>query len=154
VSYYFDNPDHVLALQVELVRWIGTPFLEGAGRRAKEGVCADCVSFCEAVLVNLGAINPIEWPRYVMGGGKAMLTLLLSRIKQIPELEQVSTDAVLLPGDLMVYSGATGIHHVAIYAGSQTLWHCALRYNVTTNNVNDPKYRGALIALFRAKAKS
>ena len=89
---FFNSPERIAALIQEIGEWHGTKFWAGAGRKAKKGVGADCVSFVEKVLVNIGAIKPIEWPPYViMGAGTSMLDLMLSTLETLPEFRRIWT---------------------------------------------------------------
>jgi cell wall-associated NlpC family hydrolase len=148
MSSFFATQESQAALAAELKSWIGTPFQRGAGPNARKGVCCDCISFVSGVLVNLGAISPVQWPPYVTkGGGKPMLDLLLFHMEQIPQFERVSTAE---PGAVLVSSTGKALHHASIFVGNKTVWHAFQDpYNVCTGNVDDPLIRDHLVAIFR-----
>jgi cell wall-associated NlpC family hydrolase len=157
MTWYFDNPQRQAALLAELESWRGTRFWEQTSGRARKGVCADCVSFCERVYVALGAMEPIRWPRYVTHhGGAAMLTLVLESVAKIPRLAVIWTPEtgielanVLMPGDLVVASSGRALHHMAIYSGGNTLWHCVAGEGVCQGNIHDPIIRKHTRAVYR-----
>jgi hypothetical protein len=165
MSFAFFIAEHTqLSLSVELQGWIGTRFSRECGARAKKGICADCVSFVERVLVNVGAIQPIDWPQYVnVGGGEAMREKLLQVLQDIPNMQAIWHPLTgdrpdLLPGDVFVRSvkskkpGVLDSHHMGIYGGDKALWHCIVRLGVTTVNVNDTFAIQELQGIYRVYA--
>ncbi len=155
MNWFFDNPQRQAALQAELKSWRGTRFWEHATGRARKGVCADCVSFCERVYVALGAMEPIQWPHYVTHhGGAAMFDLVLESLAKIPRLAVVWTpsgdgEPALVVGDLIVASSGKALHHLAIYSGGNTLWHCVAGEGVSQGNIHDPIIRKHVRAVYR-----
>lgn len=152
-GYFFDQSDNVSKLLNELETWRGTPFLKGSRQRAKKGAAANCVSFVEAVLVNVGAIKPILWPPYVVvGGGEDMKELMLQTLRDIPEMEELPAPLAdeMKPGDLIVSSGKEG-NHLCILTVPPTVWHCITQYNVTEGNMFDPLIWDNRIAIFRVR---
>ena len=154
-AYFFDSAARQNALKAELLGWRDTRFKRGAGRAAKKGICADCVSFVEAVLVAVKAIQPIAWPKYVVSSaGPQMKALILAQLALIPELDQIPiTPAAKFPplrtGDVMLCLSERGMPHLAIYAGDNNLWHCTERMGVAPVNVH-PALKFVL-ALYRVK---
>jgi hypothetical protein len=150
---FFAYPYKHRALREELESWKGTRFWPACGSRAKKGVGADCVSFAERVLVNLGAIQPIKWPPYVIaGGGLKMFDTLVDAIATVPNIQRVWISGelpLLLPGDIFLRSVGDDYHHLAIYAGDKTLWHCRPKRGVCTANVDDTHARKDLKAIYR-----
>ena len=145
---FFQDPAKAAELRRELESWRGTPFQRRAAGHARRGASCDCVSFISAVLVNLGAIQPIAWPRYVVrGGGPGMLKLLISTIAAIPSMRLAPPP--IQPGDLLICSSGAALHHMAIYAGGQDVWHAVEDYGVTMANVNDSMFARHLVAAFR-----
>ena len=136
---------------LELKSWVGTRFVDRAAPAIK-GVRCDCVSFVERVLVNLKAIDPIKWPHYVTrNGGEPMKDLLLTTLDQIPKLTRVISGPEAI-GDLLVYSSGKAMHHLAIFAGDNTIWHALSDAGgVCTGNIKDPVLADRLIAVYRAK---
>jgi hypothetical protein len=143
---YFARAENSLALSAELLSWKDTRFWPRSGGRARKGVGADCVSFVEAVLVNVGAITPVKWPVYVIrGGGIDMRNLAINVLDSISEMGKIwwletQTDwqkVSLLAGDVLVRSVKNDSHHMAIYAGDKTLWHAQPAFGVTTGSVGD-----------------
>ncbi|HMP83060.1 MAG TPA: hypothetical protein PKA41_10205 [Verrucomicrobiota bacterium] len=130
-QHFFTTQDRIERLQSEVQRWIGTPFFESCGRRAKPGVAADCVSWIAAVLQRIGAIGHVPWPRsYVSrGGGAHMLLVMVSVLDNIERLGLVWTRDTghqlppLIPGDLLVYSTGTRLHHLAILVDAKVTAH-------------------------------
>lgn len=143
---YFAETSRREDLRKELLRWQGTRFWPKSGGRARAQVGADCVSFVEAVLVNVGAITPVKWPRYVVtNGGPEMRDVMLQVLDSIPEMgriwwKETATDwrqVELMPGDVLVRSIKDNAHHMAIYYGDKTLWHSLARYGVCQASVAD-----------------
>lgn len=149
--HFFSTRPRVAALIRELESWRGTRFFRRAAPAIK-GVRADCVSFAEAVMVNLGAIKPIDWPAYVTHyGGEPMLALLLKTLDAIPQLKQLAPSTLAIPGDLLACSAGKNLHHLAIYAGMNTLWHAMEKEGgISTANIHDPLFRKHLVAIYRA----
>lgn len=117
---YFDSPERRRDLRDEAARWLGTPFMAGCGQRARAGVCADCL-FVAPVLQRCRAIGAVDWPRRYVSrlGGSAMLDLLLGIMDRIDGLVLVwdlgmAGKPQLLPGDLVVISKGTRLHHLVL----------------------------------------
>lgn len=161
MNWYFDTETKQKALLAELESWRGTRFWEQTAGRAKKGVAADCVSFCERVYVALGAMDPFQWPRYVTHhGGPAMFELVVASVAKVPGLTVVWTPAamvqasgILMPGDLVVASSGKALHHLAIYAGDNTLWHCVAGEGVSQGNIHDPIIRNHTKVVLRFQAR-
>lgn len=128
----FFSETQIARLQHEVSGWIGTPFVPGCGGSAAKGVRADC-TWVAAPLQRLGAIGPVDWPqRYVVhGGGPAMLAVLLDVLDRIPGLLRIwlkgfsaVTALNLLPGDVIVASTGTRLHHLSLCLGENVLAHC------------------------------
>jgi hypothetical protein len=158
---FFLSNDRQAQLFEEIDGWRETRFWRGAGRKAKKGVGADCVSFVEKVLVNLGAIKPIEWPDYVVyGGGEAMLSLLVKHLDSIPEFTKVwKPDDVADPaeitivGDIWLRSvrvaeSETDYHHLSIFVGGNTVVHMRER-GLSRANTRDRFAVKQLQAIYR-----
>lgn len=153
---YFQNGEAQSRLLAELESWKGTRFWPRAGSRAKRGVGADCVSFVERVLVSCGAIAPIAWPKYVISnGGLEMFDLLVETLAGIRNLEIIwrwhnAGRPELIAGDFFLVSYGPNQHHLAMYAGDQTLWHCTHELRgVGTGNINDPLVKEHTKAIYR-----
>lgn len=152
---YFQGREQLLL--AELREWKGTRFWARAGARAEKGIGADCVSFVERVLVNTGAIQPIRWPEYVIsGGGERMRELVFQVMNVIPEMQTVwksegefELRSRVMPGDILFRSIRNDHHHLAIYAGNNTLWHCVRRGGVGTANLHDAFAIQDLQAIYR-----
>jgi hypothetical protein len=140
-------------LRLELQGWKGTKFCRGIGARAKRGVASDCVSFVEGVLVNLGAITSIEWPRYVVyGGGPEMFDLLVRTIEAVPNIKPIWKTGPLphlLPGDIFVRSIGGDYHHLALFAGKKALWHMREGRGLRIANLHDPRVTEDLKGIYR-----
>lgn len=158
-TWFFDSQARCNALRHELEGWRETPFSRSVGAEARKAIQCDCVSFVAAVLINLGAIKPFTWPRYVvMGGGRGMLETFVRTLASIPELERVHC---LIPGDplppvrvgdLLLISGGEALHHLAIYAGDKTVWHATEPdRGVATLNLHDPLIHRHLLAVYRVR---
>lgn len=153
--WFFERAENATKLRNELPTWRGTRFFPQAAPAVK-GVRADCVSFVEGVLVAVGAIKPIQWPAYVTrAGGVAMRQLMLSTIGTVPEFLRVHpTEVPLSPviGDVFVVSSGKALHHMAIFAGENTIWHATQDGGgVCTGNANDPSIVKHLIAVYRVR---
>lgn len=158
---FFLSNDRQQALFTEIDEWRGTRFWRAAGGRAKKGVGADCVSFVEKVLVNVGAIKPIDWPTYVVhDGGNAMLRLLNEKLDSIPEFtkvwkpEDVTDPAeITIVGDIWLRSveipeGETDYHHLSIFVGGNTVVHMRER-GLSRANTRDRFAVKKLQAIYR-----
>ena len=121
-AWAFGEMRRRVALMMAAREWIGTPFLEGCGARAKAGACADCVSLPAAVLRSVGAIGAVPWPkRYVsIGGGAAMLAVMVDVLANIPGLwrdwdrTKSANCPPLLAGDLLLCSAGDRLHHLIL----------------------------------------
>lgn len=158
---FFGTEERQRALLAELESWKGTRFWPRAGGRAKKGVGADCVSFVQNVLVNTGAIQAIGWPKYVISnGGWEMFDLLTETLAAIPTMEIVwrsfpdgehnAARPELIPGDVFLVSQGANRHHLGIFGGDQTLWHCTWELRgVGTGNIHDPLVKDHTKAIYR-----
>jgi cell wall-associated NlpC family hydrolase len=148
---WFESDARFAALETELLRWKGTPFVPNQGR---PGAGTDCVRFVEGVLRNLGAIRPVDFPPYVArGGGAASLGVMLTVLDGILNLERTWTWAenlgrpALMRGDLVVVKVGPASYHLAICAALPVLWHCFRR--VCAGNVHDTALEGNVQAVYR-----
>lgn len=158
---YFGSAERQLELLLEIESWEGTRFWRGAGEQAKKGVGADCVSFAEKVLINVGAIQPIKWPKYVIyGGGDDMADLMTKTLDSIPELVKVwepgtvvDPIAITVVGDVWFRSvdvrDQVDYHHLAIFTGDNTLVQMRER-GLARANVHDRYAIKRLQAIYRA----
>lgn len=150
------------ALIAEVNQWKGTPFRREAAGDARKGVGADCVSFVEQALVNVGAIRPINWPRYVcFGGGDAMLLLLLTTMRSLPGFVEIwkaqpgGPYPPLMAGDIFVRSiehpktKLVDYHHLALFMGDNTLIHMRQRKGLSKANIFDARALKKLQSIFR-----
>lgn len=154
VKWFFGTTVMQEALRTEIKTWRGTRFWEGTRGRATKGATADCVSFAYSVYLNLGAIDPIEWPDYVThGGGPGMLATLCETLDSINRLHRIWCNGdeftPLLPGDLLVVSNGKGRHHLAIYTGDHTAWHCIADGGVCPTNIENPAARDSIRRVYR-----
>jgi cell wall-associated NlpC family hydrolase len=166
MKWFFEQPGNVERLLEELKTWRGTPFIEYCGKR---GVGADCVRFVESVLVNLGAIPQVRWPRYVCrSGGPEMLQVFVDHMNAVPGLIPVwdsggltmlrfrhlddSERASIMIGDLLLCSNGKTGHHMAIMARPPTLWHSLIRRGVVEGNIADPIIDKHVFAIYRLRA--
>lgn len=155
---FFRVPERRALLALEISEWNTTRFWRGAAGRARKGVGADCVSFVEKVMVNVGAMKPIVWPHYVTwGGGDAMMELMINALNSVPEFQCVWKPGLsmpaLLPGDIIVRnyplkSGSSDYHHLAIFLGDNTLVHMRTR-GLNEANIKDRYAIRQLQAIYR-----
>jgi hypothetical protein len=151
-SWYFAEQKHRDAFQAELPKWIGTPYLDGCGPRAKIGAAADCVSFPAAVLRSLGAIGAVPWPRrYVsIGGGAVMLQIIEETMANIPGLRRdwdhatKQTCPPLILGDLLLCSAGDRMHHLVLCESAVRGAHCWDGRVRWCSPADHPKLRWAL----------
>lgn len=152
---FFDSDENWQRLVAEVKGWEGTPFFEAAGAWSKKGVAADCVSFVERAMANVGAISPVRWPeRYVtFGGGKEMLDKFLAIMDGIEELESVCYPIEdLKRGDLILCSSGLALHHLAIYMGDNVVVHCLNNgRGVQEGNVTDTVIAKNILRVYRAR---
>lgn len=161
MTSYFDNDDNFRRLLEELESWRGTPFVSGAGLK---GHGADCVRFVEGVLVNIGAIDPVPFPRYtVRGGGERMLDIFLGVMDAIPRMACIWKMSIFAAsneepkmdkpevrrGDVFLISTGRALHHLTIVATPPVLWHCLK--HVGEGNIFDSTVEQNLRAIYRVK---
>lgn len=150
---YYDEPEHFSRLLAELESWRGTPFVEC---RAVKGAGADCIQFIERTLQATGAIDAVQFPRYVTrGGGEPMLEIMLARMDAVPKLRRIWTRPEgkdrpeIKRGDVLVISTGKALHHAAIVAEPPTIWHNLT--GVAEGNLHDPLVTRHTWAIYRAK---
>lgn len=151
---FFQGAERQAALRREIGEWRGTRFWGGCGSRAKKGVGADCVSFAEKVLVNVGAIERIEWPRYaVAGGGPDSLKKILEAMGTVRNMGELWLQGLawpeLLPGDVFLRSFKDDYHHLAIFGGGKTLWHFWPKQGLREANICDRQATKHVQAIYR-----
>jgi hypothetical protein len=161
VTPFFSTIEKQHALLDELESWRGTPFNRSGSVGAQKGYRSNCVTFVEAVLWKLGAILKITWPPYIVsGGGAPMLDLLLAQMVSAQLIcvwsrdRQVmfQSDKILI-GDVILVSTGTKLHHLAIYAGDNTVWHSLEKgHGVCTGNLFDPLIKRHCHSIWRAYA--
>jgi hypothetical protein len=155
ITPYFSTPERQAALRDEVEPWLGTPYLDSCGAKAKPGVCADC-TWIAAPLQRLGAIGAVPWPkRYVArGGGAKMLDILLRVLDGTEHLQCVwsrfsgKKPPALLPGDVLVYSAGSRLHHLCLFIGQNTTVHSWFGL-IQLGNAADQRER-LLRAVYRA----
>lgn len=144
-AFYFGRPDRVQALRGELLRWRGTPFLQGD---STPGQGADCLRFVIGVLDGCGV--PVEQlgelPRFSLREGRhteqtRLVVWLLEDERAQAHLKHVDRDDPPEPGDIMAVKprGSLGANHLAIAAGPRALWHCDLVSGVGTIHPHQAK---------------
>ncbi len=151
---YFASDSRQFCLTIEVEQWRGTLFMRSSGGRARKGVASDCVAFVERVLVNVGAIKPIKWPRYVtFGGGETMGALLRSTIEAIPNVRTVwevgQPQIEMMPGDILYRSVESDYHHLAIFLGDNAIAHMLAKRGMAFGNIQDPIINKNLKAIYR-----
>jgi hypothetical protein len=156
VTPFFEPLEKQHALLDELESWRGTPFNRSGSAGAQKGYRSNCVTFVEAVLSKLGAIKPIEWPKYVVSGGGAPMLAVMIRSLHDVGLLQVSSGNLIAPvlcGDVILVSTGTKLHHLAIYGQDSTVWHSLEKgKGVCTGNVFDPLIKRHCHSIWRAYA--
>jgi hypothetical protein len=150
MNWYFDSEDNRARLSEELNAWRGAIFRP---HECKKGVATDCVQFVHAVLVDMGAITRIEWPRYVtVRGGVSMWQLLIEHLDKVPELIHQPKEAEPMDGDVVAVSAGENGHHVGIVCDYPVIWHCLHGQGVCQGNINDAIGRNLTIEVYRARA--
>lgn len=132
MNEYFDNSENFARLQAELKRWEGTPFMRGEASCGRGG---DCVNTIEQILVNAGAMAPIEFPPYtIRGGGAPMLETFIQHIEKVPGMtliwRRAQAEALPAPrrGRLLLGSTGQALHHLAIIGEPPVVWHNLHRF--------------------------
>jgi cell wall-associated NlpC family hydrolase len=169
LEIYFKSAERIARFQREAASWLGTPFRDGIGPRAKRGTACDCVSYVAAVLQACGAIGPVPWPKcYVsMTGGPEMLDILIGTLSGVPRLARIEDSGWkmddgkihfqssilnplrIAPGDILVGSTGRSRHHIALYVGDNRLLHC-WSGEVREGNIKDPALIKHLHSVWRA----
>lgn len=157
-QWFFDSVLKRARLWTELAEWRGTKFCE---HQCVKGVAADCVRFAVAVLVNVGATRDPVWPDYICAaGGKPMGDRLHAGLLSLHNGVLIYNrhapcvsflEFPLMPGDLLECSENDRGHHLAIFAGDKTIWHCRYRAGVTQQSGSDPATMRGLRAIVRFK---
>jgi cell wall-associated NlpC family hydrolase len=155
---FFNTPDSKARLTAAVAQWKGTPFREGIGQKARPGIGADCASFADRIMANLGAITPAKWPeRYATyGGGRQMLGSILEVLNVIPELKIIwrkgdhpKVENQVKVGDVILCSTGYSLHHLAIYMGGNVIVHCLMRGGVQEGNLFDPIVYRNILTVYR-----
>lgn len=150
---YYDDELKFRSLKRSLESWRGTKYSHSGV--CIKGIGSDCVRFVEAVAVETGAIQPINWPKYVTkNGGPAMLDLLLSTLDNIPRMERIwkaGDGPIPHPkrGWILVISSGRAIHHLSIVGNPPQVWHCL--DGVAEANYFDSSIRHHLFAIYEIK---
>lgn len=155
---YFSTPSRIAALKAEADSWLGTPFIDGIGRRAKKGTASDCGSWIAATLQAVGAIGAVPWPRAYVSqtGGPEMLETLINTLSAVPRLrclylasEDPEAGIPLIPGDLLVGSTGKAHHHMVLYMGENVIYHCWAG-KVQVGNLHDSMLAKHMHSIWRA----
>ena len=143
----FSDPAQSAALKAELERWRGTPFI---GHAALCGVGVDCVRLAAAVLHSIGAIGPIDWPPYPLGGGgEDVREMLCERIEAAgPVPVELGEGESPMMGDVLVFS-SNRFHHVGLMGENGSFWHCLRGIGVSENLLADSTFGSRLYRVFR-----
>ena len=151
MTAFFITPEREAALGREVTGWLGTPFIDGIGSRARKGTAADCVSWIASALQAVGAIGAVPWPkRYVSAtGGPDMLATLLDTLSRVQRLQVVAQPTVLMFGDMLVGTTGRARHHAALYVGYNRIVHC-WDGRVREGNVRDTMLAKHLHSVWRA----
>ena len=157
IEPFFKSSARQAALRAAVQPWLGTPYFDACGARAKAGVAADC-TWIAAPLQRLGAVGAVPWPkRYVArGGGASMLDLLLHVLDGTERLHCVwsrwsaKATPAFLPGDVLVYSAGSRLHHLCLYVGENATVHSWFGL-IQLGNAQDQRQR-LLRAIYRAYA--
>ena len=155
---FFNSPENRARLAVEIPKWLGTPFLESCGGRARAGVAADCC-WVAVPMQQIGAVGAVPWPaRYVSrGGGPAMLDILLDILDGTERLMCIWSKVLsscpaaavpLIPGDVLLYSTGFRLHHLGLLINETQLVHCWAG-KIQLASVADQRER-FLYAIYRA----
>jgi len=155
IAPFFSTVERQAELRSAVQPWLGTPYLDACGSRAKPGVCADC-TWIAAPLQSLGAVGAVPWPkRYVArgGGAKTLDTLLhvldgTERLNCIWSRFSGKKTPEVLPGDVLVYSAGSRLHHLCLFLGDNTTVHSWFGL-IQLGNAKDQRDR-LLHAIYRA----
>jgi len=170
--WFFDDAAAVQRLCVECESWRRTPFRFGS--RAKGiGGGADCVGFCEAVMLAAGAVTQFNFPRtpadnsrhvhndrilnYLRGKvDDPQSAYLAQRFVELfvidPEEPGAPTPVPFLAGDLVLMKTGKGLWHMPVMMSATAFMQCAFPDGVTEGDITAPNYRKYLVAAFRARA--
>jgi|SRR5919108_3917327 cell wall-associated NlpC family hydrolase len=159
ITPFFSTAQRQADLVAAIKPWLGTPYLDGCGPKAKPGACADC-TWVAGPLQQLGAVGAVPWPqRYVArGGGAKMLEVLLHVLDGVERLNCIWSRVsgkkapVFIPGDVLVYSAGSRMHHLCLYLGANRTVHSWFG-KVQIGNAKDQRDR-LLRAVYRAYSYS
>ena len=143
---YFAEETNLAALRAECAAWKGTPF---AAHSAIIGAGGDCVRTAAAIYQAVGAIGPIDWPRYRIHGEEA--EYLLARMDACPGLVRTASEsgANPNPGDCLVGKAKDGVLHIAIHEGEGFIWHMSRRLGWCRRHVQVARRAWELVAVYR-----
>lgn len=155
IKPFFHSPERQAALRAAVQPWLGTPYLDACGAKARPGAAADC-TWIAAPLQQTGAIGAVPWPeRYVArGGGAKMLDTLLHVLDGVERLNCVwsrwsgKPPPQFTPGDVLVYSAGSRLHHLCLYLGDNSTAHSWFGM-IQLGNAQDQRRR-LLRAIYRA----
>jgi len=167
---FFSSPESLARLDAEARSWLNTPF---AARQAAKGAGVDCVHLLAEIYKvcglfpspagagedgrRLGEGGGIAIPCYTLDGGRH--TDVSQVIKWLTISPHFWPVPVLVPlaGDTLCFRQKRAAHHVGLLIpspagageGNIQFIHAAERYGVTINDLADPMWRRALVAVFR-----
>jgi cell wall-associated NlpC family hydrolase len=165
--YFFDDPDRVIALQLEAQSWIGTPFREYSKAKGKAGG-VDCVNLCECLLTAVGVggakrfsfpATPMDYSQhcdrsvileFLRGEAKDRQSKRLAKI--FVELLPPVLAITIMPGDLLAFKIGRAVHHVAVALDERRFIHTFRGIGTITSDITDSTFEKRLHTVFRARA--
>lgn len=165
---FFSTPGRQLALITVARAWLGTPFRDHCAIR---GIGADCAGFVHAVLVDVGAIDPLDLPDYALDEGSHSNQSKLARVLadtgcfvEMWKRENVQSSAPGSPlsalrsqldpvpvevGDLLGFNLGRSTHHIGLVVSNRIFIHAIHPGGVVESHLEDGTYRRRLANIWR-----
>ena len=146
---WFNTPERVSALQQEIVRWLGTPFVPNSAERGPRGGVS-CQKLVAEIYFAIGFCHRLPIPDVPMAHARANRDSLVEKFMALrPEFERMPAFAKVLPGDLLGFRIGKTIHHLGVAIEKSQFVHAVEGLGVVTSQLSDPTWFGRLAAIWR-----
>lgn len=154
----FQDPDLCIRLCNEAETWLRTPFHHGG---KVKGAGTDCINLINGIFIAvMPGFTGLEFPPYKLD---ETLHREDSRLQQFldadPRVEKVAAfeeeqkgklvGLRLLPGDLLGFRIAGGMHHLGLSLGGKKFIECRQKWGTIESWLDDGSYEFRLLAVYR-----
>lgn len=150
IMYFFEDREKQRQLGDVLESWLGTPYRHWAGVK---GMGADCIHFVARVFEEVGVLSRVAMPCYApdwhLHRGRE---LLLDRLRQHPQFEEVDTESSL-NGDVFLLRFGKADSHAVIYFNGH-IYHSANQVGVVKTHWEDQKLYRRKRHAFRVRGQA